>query len=648
MAVIEIAKIQVRRGQENLTGMPQLDSGEFGWAEDTEHLYIGKRIADGAADDKNARILTETDLVNIFAAIESTSTTAVYYKYRQDVDYINTASVAQTIQKKLDDSSPSLTDFGVVQEFSGTDITLEFKLAVETIFMNGLTSDAYQRSEARRTLRIPAGSYTVSQPIDLPPYARIVGEGPGLTVITATGPSDLFRTVDASGNSYDDMVTMTDASLPKDIHIEGMTLQCSTASAYTASIISLDNVNGANVVDCHIGSQDWETTSSVFPFGSCISIRGNLGNGAVGDNVQCKNIYINDCELTGLGVGIATTGTVIRPIIENNLFATLLKGITFEKGIAGNSPTNGTIVNNRFQNIEQYGIYVGTDTIRTNHLSSNNFFINVGNGYNQYSDNISTSSGTTAIIAFNAPGNKSVNDYFYRRDFANSTTTSTFYYAPLVTGSTSLDDDSTYTVSCGTGTTNVSKFVVNGGEQFVSIRYQIYGINSLTTSSRKGTMVINLTPSGQTHIADTYDYVDELNVYGVSTNNMTAFVTTGSGSGPNLACFNTSTYIDLPVAGIEDGTWYLTGNNVYLGKAAQILAVTGIGTATSLTSYLCDSANPTFDFATPGETWTLLKAHNPAISFTSALTASKNYVTLYAVNASTTTYKLEYQVNIVQ
>ena len=41
MAVIEIAKIQVRRGQENQTGIPVLDSGEFGWASDTEHLYIG-------------------------------------------------------------------------------------------------------------------------------------------------------------------------------------------------------------------------------------------------------------------------------------------------------------------------------------------------------------------------------------------------------------------------------------------------------------------------------------------------------------------------------------------------------------------------------------------------------------------------------
>ena len=44
MAIIEVAKIQVRRGQELQTGIPRLDPGEFGWAEDTEHLYIGKRI----------------------------------------------------------------------------------------------------------------------------------------------------------------------------------------------------------------------------------------------------------------------------------------------------------------------------------------------------------------------------------------------------------------------------------------------------------------------------------------------------------------------------------------------------------------------------------------------------------------------------
>ena len=35
MAVVQISKIQVRRGKKNTTGMPQLASGELAWAIDT-------------------------------------------------------------------------------------------------------------------------------------------------------------------------------------------------------------------------------------------------------------------------------------------------------------------------------------------------------------------------------------------------------------------------------------------------------------------------------------------------------------------------------------------------------------------------------------------------------------------------------------
>ena len=42
MAVVQISRIQIRRGQKNLgSGLPQLASGEFGWAVDTQELYIG-------------------------------------------------------------------------------------------------------------------------------------------------------------------------------------------------------------------------------------------------------------------------------------------------------------------------------------------------------------------------------------------------------------------------------------------------------------------------------------------------------------------------------------------------------------------------------------------------------------------------------
>jgi len=58
MAVIQISKIQVRRGlQENL---PQLASGELGWSIDERRLYIGNgTLSEGAPEIGVTEILTE-------------------------------------------------------------------------------------------------------------------------------------------------------------------------------------------------------------------------------------------------------------------------------------------------------------------------------------------------------------------------------------------------------------------------------------------------------------------------------------------------------------------------------------------------------------------------------------------------------------
>lgn len=57
MAVTQKSKIQVRRGRrENL---PQLSAGEFGWAVDTQQLFIGNGTFDeGAASEGNTEIVT--------------------------------------------------------------------------------------------------------------------------------------------------------------------------------------------------------------------------------------------------------------------------------------------------------------------------------------------------------------------------------------------------------------------------------------------------------------------------------------------------------------------------------------------------------------------------------------------------------------
>ena len=69
MAVVSISRIQVRRGQKNVgSGLPQLASGEFGWAVDSQELYIGNgSVAEGAPFVGNTKLLSETDNLFEFA-----------------------------------------------------------------------------------------------------------------------------------------------------------------------------------------------------------------------------------------------------------------------------------------------------------------------------------------------------------------------------------------------------------------------------------------------------------------------------------------------------------------------------------------------------------------------------------------------------
>ena len=63
MAVVQISRIQIRRGQKNAgTGIPQLASGEMAWAIDTQELYIGNgAISEGSPAVGNTKILTDAD-----------------------------------------------------------------------------------------------------------------------------------------------------------------------------------------------------------------------------------------------------------------------------------------------------------------------------------------------------------------------------------------------------------------------------------------------------------------------------------------------------------------------------------------------------------------------------------------------------------
>lgn len=430
MAVIEIAKIKVRRGRELQTGVPQLDSGEFGWAEDTEHLYIGKRIADGAADDENTRILTENDL-NYFKLLTlNTGSVTSAYKYRDGVPYIS--STVTTVQLKLDTLDPSLAEYGVTFGVEDEDITLNLREAINNLFANSTDVE-----DARRKLIIPPGKYTVSDVIKLPPYTSIVGSGPGLTVITLTSTStNLFKTIDSTPDVYGGPFEFESQQMAsgyyaaKNVSIENMTLQYYTTSSMVwsqlKSLVSIDNVYNAHIKNVTFRATPLSESSATYGLldaGVGVEIRGSGGSIGSGDTNLCQKVLIENCTFDSMGTGVLTTGSVVHTIIENSLFTNLYQGVAMKLGGGLIGPSNSIIQKNRFENIVEQGIFVEANpqgnTIPTNHVSAENLFVQVGNGVG-LDDLITTSTGASPIIEFNGSGNKSVNDIFRRRIFANN------------------------------------------------------------------------------------------------------------------------------------------------------------------------------------------------------------------------------------
>lgn len=642
MAVIQISQIQIRRGQENQTGVPQLAPGEFAWAQDTENLYIGKRIDEGAPDNNNSRVLTEKDYDTLFDLINDTNTgtVAVNYKYRDGVSYI-TDTVTRTLQSKLDDTV-SLVDFGVVPSSIPTDITTNFRHAVATIFKNS-EWDSDNRQQARRVLLVPAGHYFLSTYVELPPYAKLVGAGVELTKLTLTSTSgtNMFKTIDADGNNFDSGNMSSGVKRAREVHISDMTLEYVTAATANYALISLDNVLDARVQNCTLRtafSSTSTTTYGLVDYGIGIEVRGTGAGIASGDTSLCKNIKITGNTFDGLYRGVQSTGTVVRLVIDNNVFSNLVQGVALYTINSLPSPSNGIFTENRFENIVQEAIYVGpnVNNYLTNHVSSYNFFIQTGNGIGLTEFTTSTQ---YPIITFASQGNKSVNDYFYRRQYAEATTDPAFYYNTLINGRTVIDDRSVYTATLyKSTTTNIVKIPLTGLNQAITVTYQL----ATTSSARTGSILVNLSHDGYNSVSDNYTYTEDLLVVksGITAN--TAL------SGDNQMSVNITTYPDVSRVNAS-GVWYFTGSDEtspYFGKSAVVTQVQQIDANTVFLT--TDSSFPVFDFSTAGLQYSLLTQDSPSMTFDTTLSVPVNYITLACKNESTiTNFILEYQISIM-
>ena len=228
MAVVQISRIQIRRGQKNQgSGVPQLAGGELGWAVDARELYIGNgAVAEGAPAVGNTKIITQHD--DLFTLADS-------YTYlggtTVQTGLSATSPIKRTLQKRLDEIV-SIKSFGA--EGDGTDQTVAIQSAVDQLYINSSTKGT---EASRVALHFPAGVYQLTSTIKIPPYASIIGDGMDKTKFNMTNSATAFETVNSSSapGNYADDSTSTTLNQATNITLEGFTL--ATMSTVNPAII---------------------------------------------------------------------------------------------------------------------------------------------------------------------------------------------------------------------------------------------------------------------------------------------------------------------------------------------------------------------------------------------------------------------------
>jgi len=512
MPIIEIALIQVRRGQEYQTGVPQLQPGEMAWAEDTENLYIGKRIVEGASNDSNSRILTDKDLSTIFqiaqaSVAQANSSTA--YRYRGDIPYGNQPgqlmSTTSTYANKLN-NWVSLTDFNPVWPPFGTnDITTILQNAIGIIASNNISSGViFQNGTGVGPvpIKIPAGAWTISSTVALPPFTTLIGDGMGMTILTYSNAGNnsnpMFQTVDANGLSFTEGMATSNGQNSRLINLQNMTLQYPANFNSTSTLISLDNAQDVYLSNLYIGNTN--TTVSL-GFGCGIRIR--TSDNAPGDITLAtsNNINLNNIIFNGMTVALDNQGTVDKFTVKNSEFNWLKYAIRSSTTSTTVSGINAVIENNKFENIANEAITIGTSSnvLSSYVISSNNSFRNVGNNYQ--GENIQISS----VIKFNDKGCQSVNDYFDRQ----VSTQDGVYMYPWVSGNATVSSGAAYTKTIpASATTSILKIPFSSNNQLAIFNYTLS--NTKMTKTGQLNMNISTATIATANVSDNYNYTENI------------------------------------------------------------------------------------------------------------------------------------------
>ena len=423
MAVVQISRIQIRRGQKNTgSGIPQLASGELAWAVDTQELFIGNgSVAEGSPFVGNSKILTTNDsILDLFEQ----------YQYKKNDPTIQTGSdanypVLRSIQERLDERV-SVASFGAVGDLGSTDDTVSIQRAIDQLYLNTATVGLAQ---GRFILEFGPGVYTISSTVYLASYTSIVGAGQGRTVINYTGTGSAFEFVNdtSTPGSYSSIGSTTFSNQPKHVTLSGFSLNITSANT---TGFKLNAVRNSVFEDIDISGQ-WELADAVEADSIGIAMY------ALSDIVTCQSNQFSRVNFNNLSYGVYSKQDVINNVTIACAFHTMYMGVSFGQGANLTStgerfgPRNNSVTESVFEDIRRQGIKVANGS---GNLSSLNRFTNVGN------DN--SSSALNPVYGqseFDSIGNSSVQDIFDRADNL-ATANSNRPYVGEVVGQTAFNN----------------------------------------------------------------------------------------------------------------------------------------------------------------------------------------------------------------
>lgn len=486
MAVVQISRIQVRRGRKNQgTGLPQLASGEIAWAIDTQELYIGNgAVSEGAPEVNNTKILTEHDNLLDLAG---------QYEYKANNTSIVTGTdpnfpVIRSLQDRLDETV-TVFSFGVTGD-GVTDDTATLQNAIDQLFM---TTSARNNSSTRTTLYLPAGTYKVTSSLYIPSYASIVGEGIDKSVINYIGSDVAIVTVNDSSRPGDIDPTVTDeTNQPRNIRLTNLTVNSQTANT---AVIQLNSVIDSIFDNIKVTGQ-WAQTVA-------LSSAGGLNFDAKTTLVTCERNRFDNIVLSGFTYGVYATKDIINNEFTNMHVSDCYQGFRLGRNIDGVhsgqlfGPRNNLIANCLFETIKRQAVYIDNGS---GNSVSHCRFKNVGN------DGGNNSQAKYTQVYFAVVGNTVINNQSDRKNDLSSDNFSVPYIGEAG-GKVEFNSFGVHTVEVGpmsVASDPLFRIPINGTVTGFKIKYTYHG----NGRSREGTISLAVdVPNNKVQLSDDYNYV---------------------------------------------------------------------------------------------------------------------------------------------